>query len=69
MTFKKLEWHSVELIPPPRLDSPLVYKLNRYQPPRYEGGFFFIKIRAIFPEKLTKIQKGALSHRVKKERN
>lgn len=48
--------------------SPCV-QTNRYQPPRYEGVFFFIKIRAIFPEKLTKIQKGALSHRVKKERN
>lgn len=68
MTFKKLEWHSVELIPPPRLDSPLVYKLIDTNHPDMRG-FFFIKIRAIFLEKLTKIQKGALSHSVKKERN
>ena len=42
--------------------SPCV-QTNRYHPPRYE--FFSIKIHSLFPEELTKNQKGALYHSVK----
>lgn len=68
---RHLEWHSVEHIPPPRpqpslIQYPIYYHIPSFQHTTHR----FIKIRALFPEKLTTMLKNALSSNViENERN